>query len=369
MFFPTRSLRHAWPVLLVLLLPCGTARAETHGGIEIGSTGVKATVVQAVQTADGLELRVLFADTVNTALVSSAAKTGDFNADDVKKTTDAVARFHAMFLKELKVAAERIYVVGSSGLLVPFKDDAHLTANKKTLSDAVRAATGVTMDFLTAKREAELSIDGILPRVVGDTGVVIDIGGGNTKGGYHDRATGKYVTLAVPFGSRTLADAIRKKADADGTAYQLVAPKVRDDVLRPALRKELEKAPGLSERPRVFLSGGAAWAVATLTHPADRSPYTTLTPADFGAIAEKLAANTHALPLPDLTTIKDDALRKEVEAELKRVQEAFPVQNLIAGVEVLRALDAEMGLAKKRVVFARNGYLGWLLAYIGEKEK
>jgi hypothetical protein len=68
--------------------------------------------------------------------------------------------------------------------------------------------------------------------------------------------------------------------------------------------------------------------------------------------------------------VKDPTARAETEADLTRIKASFTPQNLIAGGEVLCGLQDAFALEKpgKKCYFARHGYLGWLLAYIAEKE-
>jgi hypothetical protein len=102
----------------------------------------------------------------------------------------------------------------------------------------------------------------------------------------------------------------------------------------------------------------------------DRRSFIDLTPADVQAILEKFNANSDMLPLPDLSAVREEMARGEAAADLDRITESFTPQNLIAGAEILLALFDTFDRKKpgKTCQFARYGYLGWLLAYIAEKE-
>src|SRR5262249_46841679 len=65
--------RRAFWLLSALLLAPTPARAELHGGIEIGAKGVKATVIDARPGPDGLAVKVLLAGTHNSTLVAGIA--------------------------------------------------------------------------------------------------------------------------------------------------------------------------------------------------------------------------------------------------------------------------------------------------------
>src|ERR1051326_6747089 len=123
----------------VLLLAVPSTRADVHGGIEIGGKGVKATVLDVTSAAEGYDARSLMAKTQNTAIVKGLAATGRFDAGAVAETASAVAQFADQMQKEYKVPAERLYVVGSSGLFSPIEDkpDA-IKANQEMLAEAVQ---------------------------------------------------------------------------------------------------------------------------------------------------------------------------------------------------------------------------------------
>src|SRR5262245_52129059 len=136
-------------VLLFLIVPAGLVRGETFGGIEIGGKGVKATVIAVEQTADGPEVKVLLADSKNTAITEGLGKTGKFDPDALKASAAAVAQFAERLQKEFKLPPERIYVVGSSGLFsaIEGKKDA-IEANQRALTEAVKTASGLPMAFI-----------------------------------------------------------------------------------------------------------------------------------------------------------------------------------------------------------------------------
>jgi hypothetical protein len=144
----------------------------------------------------------------------------------------------------------------------------------------------------------------------------------------------------------------------------------RDATVAPALAKQVADVPALRDRPRAYLSGGTAWALATLCHPDDRRPFTPVTAADIDALEKKLAADPTTLPAPAFANIADQAARDWARAEFEKVKKVYTPEQLLAGVEVLKAAAAEFGLDKpgKSVFFARHGYVGWLLAYVAEAE-
>jgi exopolyphosphatase/pppGpp-phosphohydrolase len=354
-----------WVVIGIIAFSAATtpARAELHGGIEIGAKGVKATVLDVTPHADGYELSVKFGDSINTTLSEGIAKTGKFDDKAVTDTVAAIKQFRDRMIKEMNVPAERISIVGSSGLFsaIVDKPDA-IEANQKLLATAIQEAVGVKLDFIDAKREAELSIAGIMPKKFHRESVLIDIGSGNTKGGYPIEKG--YATMSIPFGTVTFTEKV-KKSEGD---FAATAKELRESLLRPALKEELKNLKDLAARKRIYLSGGIVWAACTLSHPEATSAFTPLTVKDIDALLDKIAAGKE-FPAPDLAGIADEAKRKKAESEIARIKTTYNPQLLLAGLQVLKALASEMNLddADKKVYFARHGYLGWILAFVAEK--
>src|SRR5690349_9010558 len=104
-----------WPSLLLVafLLP-GPARAEEgrlYAGIEIGGSGVKATVVES--KPGGLYAR-LFSKTHRTKL--TVLEKGAFRAEAIAETARLITELRDAIRKTYRLPDERIVVVGSSGV-------------------------------------------------------------------------------------------------------------------------------------------------------------------------------------------------------------------------------------------------------------
>jgi len=335
-------------------------RAEVYAGVEVGGKGVKATVVDVSGDGATAEIAVKLADTTNTGLATDVARDGRFGATALAETVKAVGTYTDRFRKEFAAAPGRIYVVGSSGLFAAILDKPELIKENQTrLADAVKERTGVAMTFIDARRESELSIVGVVPKKDRAAALLIDVGGGNTKGGC-EVGPGKFATFAVPFGTATFAELANKAGAADAKAMKALC----DDKVVPLLKAQLSGLPDLAKRDRVYLSGGVAWAAATFARPTDAKPFTTLTLKDVEAFEAKLGADPAAFPEPDLSAADDEGRRRAL-AEWARVKKVYTPEQLLAGAQVLRSAIREAGEGK-HFFFARNGYLGWILAYVTE---
>ena len=57
--------------------------------------------------------------------------------------------------------------------------------------------------------------------------------------------------------------------------------------------------------------------------------------------------------------------RQRATAEWEKVKKVYPPAQLLAGLQVLKGVYREVG-EEKHYLFARNGNLGWILAYVTE---
>ncbi|HVS37811.1 MAG TPA: hypothetical protein VMS17_19795 [Gemmataceae bacterium] len=357
------TMRTVWCAVLTaaaLSIPT-VVRAEVYGGIEIGGKGVKATVLDATGQGENLEIVVKLADSTNTGLASDVAKDGRFGDAALAETVKAVAAYRDRFRKDFGAADGRISVVGSSGLFAAIEGKPDLIKiNQAQLATAVKGATGLDMNFIDVQRESELSIAGIVPNKHRGDAFLIDVGGGNTKGGCQIEA-GKFATFGVPFGTATFSELAKKEGAGDATAMA----KLCEEKVAPLLKKGLSDIPDMAKRDPIYLSGGVVWSAATFAHPQDAKPYTPLTRKDVQQFEAALAAGGEQFPTPDLSGITDEAVRARAKSEWERVKKVYTPEQLLAGVQVLKSAMSAAG-EDKHFLFARNGYLGWILAYVTE---
>jgi hypothetical protein len=217
------------------------------------------------------------------------------------------------------------------------------------------------MSFIDVKKESELSIVGTMPKRHKATGLLVDIGSGNTKGGYATADGAK--TFGVPFGTITFSEAVAKTGSTDAKAVAHVA----HEQLFPALKTGLGKLALTKERDTVVLSGGIAYVIAAVAHPGDARPYCPLTLAEIEAFEATLKHHPEHFPEPDLSKLASDELRKKAAAELARAKKVYTPQQLLAGTQILKGVVTELSHeTPRKFFFARHGFLGWILAFVTE---
>ena len=354
-----------------------TSVTEIHGGIEIGSKGVKAVVIKVgadMQAADeGYKLNKLFEGTQATTIMRRDDK-NRFTPEAISDTANAVKDYYRQMIEIYKVPSANIHIVGSSGLNA---------VNPNDLRSAIKERVGKDLDgFLTPEDEVTMLITGTIPRFVQagkrrnvpnrEQSVLIDIGSGNTKGGYRENEvlaanSFNYATFDIRQATVTFTTTIEKEIAAKNLTmgFSQVARTLADSLLRKPLHDAVERKPGLINRPRVYLSGGIIWAMVTLLHPeAIENDFVQVTTDDIRQFREMVASNQAELMNPNLEKkIPDAEVRAKAEKDLNNVRKIFTPNNLIAGAEILSSISDELSLKNRRVRFARQGVWGWLLSY------
>jgi hypothetical protein len=338
--------------------PCGTDRlARTSGNlfavIEVGSKGVKGKVVQelAALNEDGSKLQISRKEKLedrNVTAVDPASKA---------QVVEAVRGMFSEIQERYNIPCEQIVIFGSSGL-------AQKAPHKDVLIQDIQQAIGRKVQFISSDEEAMFVFNGMVPAWRRQEVLLIDIGSGNTKGGFLNSA-GKEVPFAVPFGTVTFTKEIEKLQGAKN--FYLAAQTVKQQTLMPEIQSELQRKPGIESVPRIYLAGGISWALFTLTRPCTKeftvkdskqervTSFAPISPEDINTFYYNTSQNQSALFSPNLSQCNAEQ-KQEVQEEIANIKETFTVDNLVAGAEILRAFAEKLGFDKnkKPLFFARS---------------
>lgn len=337
----------------VLVPPAGAG--ELVAGIELGGKGVKGTVIEYDPAKPG-DVTVKDTATINTALADLVD--GKFQPASIAKSADAVKELMRRFGDKHGIPPAKFVVAGSSGIVATNRDE---------LSDAVKKVTGKPLPFITAEEEVGLTIQGLGLRRL-PTPANVDIGGGNTKGGYFAGGDGKKL---VSFAGIPGTVALTTKAKAVGGDFPTVVAKLADDLVSKPLNAVAARDTAWKDQPKIFLTGGSVWAAATFLYPTKvRDPLVTLNRKDAEAFLTLVSKDTAAFPAVDLSAIADAGLKAAAEDELRKVKAVYPPENLLAGAHILHRLFQHLPLDGKPTAFARSGGTAWILAYaLAESER
>ncbi len=155
--------------------------------------------------------------------------------------------------------------------------------------------------------------------------------------------------VGIAVGTTAFADEINRAAggEADNKKFALSAGMLSERFIKAALKKELERKPGLAHRKKVYLKGAIIWAMAVLLRPEDRQPFIPITVDDINIFHQRAVSNPQGLLNPNLSRIRNDQMRAEAERDLEAVRSAFTPKRLIAGAEILKTIALDAGLPRR----------------------
>ena len=326
--------------------------AQLFAGIEIGGKGIKMSVLKVNNLKRGnYDVKEFW--TENTGIAKGIADTGNLTDDDIENTVSVVSVNFLKMKQTFLVPEDNIYIVGSSGV--------GMAKNTQVLIDKIKKALNKDLEFIDAKTEAKMLLRGCVPPSEYLTSMVLDIGGGNTKGGYVDSRNNDnfvFFPVSMNYGTVTLTEAVLKKTTK---SFSLGEYKEISFAFLPTLREQIKNmyasSPLTLEKEKVYMSGGAVWAFYTLTNGTATKNFSEFTLEDVINYDAMLKNNFKAFE----TLAKNN---KEAEAVLKTYSQKY----LISGSNILQAcLEALPNLTEKKLYFAKEGKVAWLVSYVTDK--
>jgi hypothetical protein len=348
--------------------------ASVFAGIEVGSKGVKLSVVDVDKNAKSGGAFTILKDTaVNTDFIS-------FSNASSAATLDGLYSLYTVANKDLKIPTTRIFTVVSSGV----KSQAEKDAKKNMIDDLVSSfrekikEPARMVEVVDVMQEARLSHLGIVPESKRYTTFLIDIGSGNTKGGYFPNGnTRDFKLFQLNWGTKSTANATEKRCEeTDKTLSNFNRQLYR--VLSGAENTEIIYAVNSSGAyplsDNIAFSGGIAWAAAMLVHPEQYSrPVVTVTFDEILKFSEQLYKD-HASLLGEALAkkITDPKLDKaDITKEIKRVHSVFDQRSLMAGTGLLLKIMRQFAsiYETKQFYLVKSGQVGWISAYVDAQDK
>lgn len=334
-------------------------KVDYYAGIEIGAKGVKLSVIGARLNVEGIyQFKIIHDESINPDIVTMADSA-------INNAIAAVNQFIKKAEEEFKIPKEHLFLIGSSGVKEAAERANKLSDLKKQLEEGISSKKRI--NFIDAEEEAFLVIQGSTRPKYRAVSSTIDIGSGNTKGGFVRGIGGELLEpITFSFGTETLVPRIKERQlDGDisfDSASYLVGKEIHNEVSR-AFRDNS----GMRTRAIVHLVGGVVWAATSYMYPeAAQDLFVRVSPRhirqfrDFASDSYKKATN------PNLEGIADTTLRKMARANIEQAKRDFGQEQLIAGITILEALLTEYGKTPptKKFYYARQGYIGWITGYI-----
>ncbi len=344
--------------------------SAVYAGIEVGSKGVKMSILEIGKAAQKSGAFNILKDTsVNSDFIT-------FNPATFQATVNAFASLYQSAIKDHNIPADKIYTVISSGVKGQAEKD-----NKekwiKNLIDSFKTAVNEPareVDVIDVIQEARLSHIGIVPESRRYATFLIDIGSGNTKGGFFPHGDTKFLKLfQLGWGTKSTANATEKRCDDDKTIdnYNKQLTRVLSGAENAEIIYMVNESGAYPMSDYIAFSGGIAWSVATLISPElIGNSVIPVTYEDVVKLSERIYKNYPSLSDAAITkSITDKTLDKLlIGKEVKRVNQVFDQKSLMAGTGLLLKIMRQFeGIYEKKQFFlVKNGQVGWISAYVDQ---
>ncbi|MEO5946638.1 MAG: hypothetical protein ABIP79_07445 [Chitinophagaceae bacterium] len=341
-----------------------------YAGIEVGSKGVKMSLLEIGKNPmKNGNFNILKDTSVNTDFIS-------FTQPTFQATLNGLHQFYSIALTGYNISADKIFTVVSSGVkTLAEKHDKMKWVTDLSDSFKIRINDSArVLSIIDVAEEARLSHLGIVPESRRYNTFLIDIGSGNTKGGYFPYGNTKTLKLfQLSWGTKSVANATEARVGDDKTLtnfsknlYRVLAGEANEQII---YEVNLSGAYNMSDN--IAFSGGIAWSVATLMLPEMLdNPVVLVTYDEVLKFSEKLNNNYESLTdAAILKNISEPSLDKvAIKNEVKRVNKVFDQRSLMAGTALLLKVmrQFEGVYEKKQFFLVKNGQVGWISAYVNQ---
>ncbi len=339
-----------------------------YTGIEVGSKGVKMSILELKNSEATVDFRILKDTAVNTDFISFSPQTFD-------ATLKGLIGLYITAAKEYDIPSKRIFTVISSGVKMQ-AEKSNKTDWINNLIDSFRLKINDPyrkVDVVDVQQEARLSHLGIVPESKRYCTFLIDIGSGNTKGGffpYGDLST--FRLFQLNWGTKSVSNATEKRCEHDNSLdnYNRQLSKVLGGAENTDIIYAVNASGSYKLSDNIAVSGGAAWAVANLTHPEmTEDAIVPVTYKEVEKLCEKLYNNFDALAPAFLAqNITRSSDREQAIKNIKAVQKVFDQKALMAGAGLLLKIMRQFSSAyeTKQYFLVKNGSVGWISAYVDQ---
>lgn len=338
-----------------------------YTGIEVGSKGVKMSVLEIGNNAKSNgAFNILKDSSVNTDFIS-------FDNPTFSATLNQLTSLYEAAQKEFKIPSKRIFTAISSGVKMQAEKE-NKSLMIRQLIDSFRIKIndpGKEVVVIDVMQEALLSHLGIVPDSRRYNTFLIDIGSGNTKGGYFPFGNTKdFYLFQLNWGTKSTANATEKITEDNKTINYFQKQLTR--VLAGAENSEIIYAVNSSGAyplsDYIAFSGGIAWASATLMHPElIENTVIPITFEEFTKFNENLFYNFSSFSETNLSKAsKDESEQALIKKTVKTIHGVFDQKSLMAGAGLMYKIMRQFSsiYETKQFYFVKNGQVGWISAYV-----
>lgn len=343
--------------------------STVYTGIEVGSKGVKMSMVEMGKNAQlNGAFNIAKDTTVNTDFIT-------FSDATFEATLNAFSGLYNAAMKDYKIPAKRIFTAISSGVKMQAEKDQKTEWINKLINEFRNKINEPAREVavIDVKQEALLSHLGIVPESRRYSTFLIDIGSGNTKGGYFPYGNTKdFYLFQLNWGTKSTANATEKRMEEDKSlsAYQRQLTRVLSQAENSDIVYAVNSSGAYPLSDYIAFSGGAAWAAATLMHPelVDNA----VVPVSFEDVVkfyERLYTNFSAYSDVNLAkTSTEPTEQAAIQKAAKTVHSVFDQKSLMSGTGLLLKIMRQFSsiYETKQFYLVKNGAVGWISAYVDQ---
>ncbi|WP_166920104.1 Ppx/GppA phosphatase family protein [Flavobacterium poyangense] len=335
------------------------AQKNVYAGIEIGRRAIKVSVLE-INNIKKADYKILYFAEERISFADHIAATGEIPQDDINRTSITVVDQLKKIKTEFKLLEQNIFIVAANAFAS--------ARNIDVLKNKITTLTDKNLDVLNSEEEeARMLVKGAIPPVDYPNALLLDIGAQRTKGGYIDELEDdklEFIPLELNFGTMTLTDAVKKTVANQNQVNDMSTYQQKSfdytTVLRKKIKEMLDTNPLLLKKEKIYLSGGAVWAFATLYY--------------------NESTKEHYVPLTLEDVINYDAILKnnfnkynslaKTNPDAARVLNTYNQTYLISANNILTScLESIPNLETKKIFFVKEGTITWLLSYIVDRSK
>ena len=343
-----------------------------YTGIEVGSKGVKLSVVELGKNAQTRgAFNVLKDSTINTDFIS-------FSEPTFQATLEGLYGFYTLATRIYKIPSKQVFTVISSGVRIQAEKDNKFNMITNLINEFRKKINEPDriVEVIDVLGEARLSHLGIVPDAKRYSTFLVDIGSGNTKGGFFPYGNTKdFKLFKLSWGTKSVANATEKilGEDADKTIvnYNKQLSRVLSGAENAEIIYQVNSSGAYPLSDNIAISGGIAWSVATLLHPEMYD--NAIVPVSFDEV-KKLSERLYS----DFSSLSDVALVKNIKVatadkeaiskEIKRVHKVFDQRALMAGTGLMLKMMRQFASVyeTKQFYMVKSGSVGWISAYVDQ---
>ncbi|MEZ0483031.1 hypothetical protein [Fibrella aquatica] len=345
-----------------------------RAGFDIGSQGVKLSVIGFYKQNGKLKYRLVYDRQETVGLVKGMElNNGKLRSADIQEAVATV--------QEMMRDASEAFGMTNRDFIIYTSSGVNMATNVGEVNTQTQKLLGMTtvVDMPT-KIEATYSVRAGLAREDFDRAILVDVGGGNLKGGIlqpYVSASGTtrytFKSYTIELGARRLSERIMLRNPNPADYANLLKAMVEDSIA-PLVRMSLNDNPGIKDinRSMIYLTGGAAYQFITWRFPEKvQDEIVEFTLDDFGQFVEMLYSPTGWIDWQSrsFSMIEDPKLRELIERDhAKATRRVYNREGCLAGTLLAQQIFREIGnLNTKTFYFTRDAY--WINALVFDTYK